>query len=175
MSGKKFVAVFLFLIVISAIGLVAWIKQGYDSRPAAKVEADIISTSCAAATATVNQFIEFDRAGKTMARSADVDALLNLGAKDVPAWDTIDLTRESVVAGCRDVGPEEVEVVVSHAVYGSLAAGFAKEEFEKVLKSEPKQMQNRVTVINHQGVWKIDPSTVYVPHISVDVARTQAH
>jgi hypothetical protein len=158
MAGKKFITLFLGLIVISAIGLTIWIKQGYDSRPAASVESDKITESCAAAGAIVNQYIELDRNGKTMTSSAE----------------KVNLSRDSVVAACREVSPDEVEIVVSHAVYGSLAIGFTKEEVETVLKNDPKQAQSRISVVRLDGTWKMDPSTVYGPHISVETAKSLA-
>jgi hypothetical protein len=33
MSGKKFMVWFAVSIVITSIGIVAWMKQGYDTRP----------------------------------------------------------------------------------------------------------------------------------------------
>lgn len=158
MAGKKFISLFLGLIVVSAIGLVLWIKQGYDSRPAAKVEGDQITDSCASANTVVNQYIELDRNGKTAKPSAE----------------EVLLTRDSVVAACREVSLNEVEIVVSHAVYGPLSSGFTKEEIEKVLKNDPKQAQSRVTVVQLDGKWAIETSTVYGPHISVETARAQA-
>ncbi len=157
MSGKKFISIFLVIMVVSAVGLSLWIKQGYDSRPAAKVDGAAVTESCAAAKAVMNQFIELDYNGKTTARSADVE-----------------LTRESVVAGCREDAPDQVEVIVAHAVYGSLASGYTKEEVEKVLMNEPKQTQSRVSLINRSGAWTIEPATVYGPHVSVEAARAQA-
>lgn len=38
MSGKKFVVVFLGLILVSGVFLSLWIKHGYESRPLIKVE-----------------------------------------------------------------------------------------------------------------------------------------
>lgn len=171
MSGKKFIGLFLILIVVSAIGLAVWIKQGYDSRPAAQVEGGAVSESCAAAKKIVSRFIEFDHAGQTLAKSPDVDALLDLTKQDVAAWDSIDLTRDSVVAGCREVAADQVEIVVSHAVYGSLKTDSKIEELEKLMKNEPKQMQSRVMVAYRNEAWKLDPATVYGPHISLEAAQ----
>jgi Na+-transporting methylmalonyl-CoA/oxaloacetate decarboxylase gamma subunit len=40
MNGKKFVYLFLILIIVSAIGISAWMKQGYDSRPNINIKND---------------------------------------------------------------------------------------------------------------------------------------
>ena len=180
MSGKKFISIFLVIIVVSAIGLVLWIKQGYDSRPAAHVLGDTTNESCAAATVVMNRYIELDHAGKTKTGTpdADVDVLMDDAiqktekAQDIPS--DINLTRDSVVAGCREAAPEQVEVVVSHSVYGVLSVNFEKDEVEKVVKNEPKQMQSRVTLINRASGWKVLFETVYSPHIGVEAARAQA-
>ncbi len=180
MSGKKFISIFLVVIAVSAIGLVLWIKQGYDSRPAAHIEGDTTNESCAAATVIMNRYIELDHAGKTKVGTPNAevdvlmdDAILNAEkAQEIPS--DINLTRDSVVAGCREVAPEQVEVAVSHAVYGVLSADFVKDEVEKVFKNEPKQMQSRVSLINRASGWKVLFGTVYGPHISVEAARAQA-
>ncbi len=38
MSGKKFVIVFLSLVVVSGVLLSFWIKRGYETRPLIKIE-----------------------------------------------------------------------------------------------------------------------------------------
>ena len=38
MSGKKFLPLFLVVILITAAFLAVWIKQGYDNRPKIKIE-----------------------------------------------------------------------------------------------------------------------------------------
>ena len=123
----------------------------------------------------MNRFIELDHAGQTTVKSTEVDTLLDVGAKDTPVWDSSDLTRESVVAGCREVTADQVEIVVSHSVYGSLTGNFDKDELERVLKNDPKQMQSRISVIHRAEGWKIELSTVYTPHISVETARARTH
>ena len=179
MSGKKFISVFLVIIVVSAIGLALWIKQGYDSRPAAHVEGDTTNESCAAATVIMNRYIELDHAGKTKAGTPEVEVDLLMDDAIVKpetaqaSWDTA-LTRGSVVAGCREVAPEQVEVVVSHAVYGDLSAEFVKDEVEKVFKNEPKQTQSRVTLVRRSSGWKILFGIVYSPRIGIEAARAHA-
>ena len=37
MKGKKFVVIFLALIIVTAVALSLWIKQGYDTRPAIQI------------------------------------------------------------------------------------------------------------------------------------------
>lgn len=40
MNGKKFVVLFMILIIISAVGVSLWMKQGYDSRPNINIKQD---------------------------------------------------------------------------------------------------------------------------------------
>ena len=127
------------------------------------------SNSCEAAKRVVEQYIALDLLGEGMHTSEKMDKLIDHQGRDTPAWDSFVLTSESGIKSCND-SRTHADFVIAHKVHGTAYPGegvAVSQLLSKPLTEDITKLRLNKTA---QG-WKIDSSTVYVPHVGVAAAK----
>lgn len=127
------------------------------------------SSNCEAAKQVAEQYIALDLLGEGTRANEKRDKLVDYRGRDAPGWDSFVLTNESRIESCKDSG-KSADIVVTHKVHGTVypADGVAISQLlSKPLRVDFTELRLNKTA---QG-WKIDSTTVYVPHVGVAAAK----
>ena len=129
------------------------------------------SVSCEAARTVVDRYIALDLAGEGLHTSERMGRLIDYQGRDTPGWDSFMLTSESKIKSCKESGAKII-VAISHMVLGESSGndGFA-ETIRKLSPNQPKEEITELRLNKTAQGWKIDSSSVYVPHVGVDALK----
>ena len=129
--------------------------------------------NCDAAKVVVEQFIALELLGEGTHTSEQLDKLIDYQDRDIPGWDSFELTNESKIKSCKDFG-DHVNIAVTHMVFGTISGSVSMEVIDQLSSRLPKEEVNMLRLIKTPIGWKIDSPTVYGPHVSIPAAKKMA-
>jgi hypothetical protein len=128
------------------------------------------NNNCDAAKAVVEQFISLELMGEGTHTSEKLDELIDYQDRDIPGWDSFELTNESEIKSCNDSGGS-VYIAVAHKVFGTVLGAVSMEAIKQLSSKLPKEEISMLRLNKTSMGWKIDSPTVYAPHVSVGAAK----
>lgn len=126
--------------------------------------------NCLVAKALAQKFITLDSQGETTHASKKIDELVDYRGRDTVAWDSVVLTKESKIKSCT-VSESSADILVEYSVFGTMSGEVTLDAINSLLTKRPRGEIEKLHLYKAADGWKIDSSTVYMPHIVVTTAK----
>ena len=112
--------------------------------------------NCDAAKVVVEQFIALELLGEGTHTSEQLDKLIDYQDRDIPGWDSFELTNESKIKSCKDFG-DHVNIAVTHMVFGTISGSVSMEVIDQLSSRLPKEEVNMLRLIKTPIGWNLVP------------------